>query len=96
MPLKSVKKQRFEDSLSGKKFRHLQSQIQKICDKLCENPRSCHAHQLHGELDIYWSADIPKSGRGSERIIFRIHDAKNEDIPIDEIWFIDIQDTHST
>ena len=94
MPLNPVYKEQFKVLLSSKKFRHLKAQIDKICVKLCANPRSCNAHQLHGELSIYWSADIPKGGRGSERIIFRINDAKNEDVPLREIWFINILDTH--
>jgi len=94
MPLRPRYKKEFIDLQKSKKFRHLDSQIGDVCGRLCKNPRACHAHQLHGEWQLYWSADIAKKGRGSERIIFQVHCPKTPDIPKDEIWFVTIIDTH--
>jgi len=97
MPLVPVHTEFFDEQLDGD-FCDQKDKILELCDRLCENPQALHAKRLKHEYSGSRSADIPGTGgggRGKDRIIFRLRDDLNPDIPANEIHFIEILDTHN-
>lgn len=96
MPFKPAYKEAFSKQLD-KEYRTMKDDILALCARICENPEALHSKRLRYEYTGCRSADIPKTGgggRGKDRLIFRMKDDLNPDIPDDTIIFIAVVDLH--